>query len=308
MRLRIPRFCLAMLIAACSLEPLFADENQVREAIKKYVDAFNAEDVASIAKMWADNATHVDHSTGERTDGKAKIVEDITAVFSRPGKMLLSGNVESVRLIGKEGAVLSGEAVLADGQSNPSVTKFTAILVKQNDSWVIDSMEEIPLPQVLSASTALKELEWLVGSWQDDSSESPVRSTVRWSAGGSFLIRTFEAADAEGTSMQSTQVIGWDPRAQNIRSWTFDNDGSFGDGVWSKHGDNWHIVSSQTLTDGRQASGTYVLKPAGDAFTVQLIGHEVEGEPQPASEIVNVKRAELANASAVPAVPSVQAR
>ena len=51
------------------------------------------------------------------------------------------------------------------------------------------------------------------------------------------------------------------------------------------------IIGSQTLADGRAASGTYALTREDDnTISVQLIGHEIEGEPQPASDAVRVTR------------------
>ena len=60
----------------------------------------------------------------------------------------------------------------------------------------------------------------------------------------------------------------------------------------SRVGDEWHIKSSQTLANGDAASGTYVMTPIDEnTMTVQLIGHEIEGEPQPATPAITVIRA-----------------
>jgi hypothetical protein len=52
------------------------------------------------------------------------------------------------------------------------------------------------------------------------------------------------------------------------------------------------VKSTQTLADGSAASGTYVMTPGDDSMTVQLIGHEIDGALQPASETVTIVRAE----------------
>ena len=88
-------------------------------------------------------------------------------------------------------------------------------------------------------------------------------------------------------------------RFETIRSWSFNSDGSFGDGVWSEVGDAWHVKTTQTLADGSAASGTFVMTPDGDSMTVQLIGHEIEGAPQPSSdEITVVRKAEDSSSDA----------
>ncbi len=281
---------LAGVLATWLIEPLAANETEVREAIKGYVAAFNQKDLKKIASMWAENATHMDHDLGQRTDGRENIVRDIEAVFQGPSTIVLAGSVEHVRLVNEQVARVDGQVIVTPSDSEPTVSRFSAILVKQEGAWVIDSMDEMAVPQPQSAAAALAELDWMVGSWKDASGSSPVNTTVRWSIGGSFLVRTFEVGEGDEKT-QGTQIIGWDPRAQQIRSWNFDADGSFGDGVWSKNGDQWLIKSSQTLADGGTASGTYVIQlKSNDEFTAQLLGHEVNGEPQPSTAGVTVVR------------------
>ena len=77
-----------------------------------------------------------------------------------------------------------------------------------------------------------------------------------------------------------------------MRSGSFSSDGSFGDGVCSQVGEAWHIATTQTLPDGDAASGTFVITPLDEqSMTVKLIGHEIEGAPQPASDVVTIVRA-----------------
>ena len=131
-----------------------------------------------------------------------------------------------------------------------------------------------------------------MGRWVDQSDTVRVDTTIRWTADQAFLLRSHAVHDENGLARQGTQVIGWDPRSKEIRSWSFNSDGSFGDGTWSKNDDQWLIKSSQTLPDGQAASGTFVLTRIDDnTVSLQLIGHQIEGEPQPASEVVTMVRA-----------------
>lgn len=283
---------LAGAIALLLFSPLTADEASVRDAISDYVTAFNAEDLAAIESMWADDAVYVDHALGERTEGRSAILSDIEAVFAGPDQLKLSGTVESVRLVLENVANVAGTVSLANNDGDMTTTSFSALLVMKDNAWQIHSMEEFAIQPPASAADALAELDWLIGSWVDATGQSPVRANVRASIGGAFLVRTFQTEEADGTEMRSTQVIGYDPRSMQIRSWTFNADGSFGDGIWTRAGNDWLVKSTQTLADGSAASGTYVMKPQNEeAFTVQLIGSEIEGEPQPASAVMTVKRA-----------------
>jgi hypothetical protein len=109
---------------------------------------------------------------------------------------------------------------------------------------------------------------------------------------------------------EGTQIIGWDPRAKQIRSWTFNSDGSFGEGLWSRNQDEWLVRTSQTLPDGRAATATQVIQRLdNDAVTVQTIGKEVDGVLEPASDPVTVARvaeepAEAPGASPAAATPT----
>lgn len=280
-----------LLVTAAACASVRADEPAIRQAVDAYVQAFNEKNLDAVAGLWAEQATHVDRETGERTEGRDAIRKDIAAVFAERPNTRLVGRVDRVRLIKPDVASVEGHASVGEIGEQPSVSAFSAILVQQDGKWLIDSIEEMPLPQASTPYDALGELEWLVGRWVDQSDTQRVDTAIRWTPDRAFLLRSY-VVEVEGQiARQGTQVIGWDPRSNEIRSWSFNSDGSFGDGTWSKNGQEWLIKSSQTLSDGRAASGTFVLTPIdNDTLTLQLIGHEIEGEPQPASEAVNVVR------------------
>jgi hypothetical protein len=53
--------------------------------------------------------------------------------------------------------------------------------------------------------------------------------------------------------------IGWDPQAQQIKSWVFDSEGGHGEGLWTRTTDNqWVVKASGVLHDGRTTSATHV--------------------------------------------------
>jgi uncharacterized protein (TIGR02246 family) len=281
---------LPLLIAAATCTTARGNEEEVRAALKAYSEAFNSRDMSKIVPAWAENATHVDRETGERTEGREKIQADIAAAFEASPSLLFEGRVDHVRMIKPDVASVDGETTFTAGDEPPIVTTFSAILVNQDGKWLIDSIEETLVPAAPTSTDALRELEWMVGSWVDEGEDARIEATVRWTPSEAFLLRSFTVDTPDGT-LEGTQVIGWDPRSQQIRSWSFNSDGSFGDGVWSRSGDEWLIKSSQTLADGGAASGTYVLKMVdADTIEMELIGHEIDGEPQPAKPAVKVVR------------------
>jgi hypothetical protein len=104
----------------------------------------------------------------------------------------------------------------------------------------------------------------------------------RWAANGAFLTQTFTALTTTGVEMRGTQIIGWDPVRQEIRSWLFDSDGGFGEGRWELQNGQWNVHQSMTLPDGRTAAAINVLRPVdGDAFTWKSTARQVGGELLP---------------------------
>jgi hypothetical protein len=64
----------------------------------------------------------------------------------------------------------------------------------------------------------------------------------------------------EGKAVMSiSQRIGWDPLARQIRSWEFDTAGGFGEGRWSRAGDQWTIKHTGVQADGTASSATNIM-------------------------------------------------
>ena len=288
----------AFLLTAVAVPPDDADEAAVRETLAEYVDVLNPKTAEKVAGFWTEKGTHTDRETGERTEGRDAIQADMTEVLKEGSNFKLSATIDQIRLITADVASVEGETTVVLSDAEPIVSKYTAILVHQGDKWLLDTVEEMPLPQPASPADALKELEWLVGEWVDDSGDVKVATTFRWTANQAFLLRSFEVETKDGISMAGTQVIGWDPRGQQIRSWSFNSDGSFGESTWARNGDSWLSKSAQTLASGEVASGTYVMERLDDdSFTIQLVGYDVGGEPQPTGPAVKVIRAPKPTAS-----------
>jgi uncharacterized protein (TIGR02246 family) len=275
------------------------EANGVEFALKRYIVTFNSHDAAKLAELWTENAVYVDKATGLRTEGRAALTADFAKLFAASPGVVLSGDVEGIREIGADAAMVDGVSRTMTPDSEPSVSAFTAVFVKRDGKWLIDSVHETTLPMPETPRQALEPLAWMVGHWQDAGGGDLVDTNVRWAPGNAFLIRSYTAQrEGEELPFAGTQVIGWDPRSKQIRSWTFSSDGSFGDGAWSKNGNEWLVRTTQTLPDGGAASATQVITMVdADTATVQTVGKEVNGAPEPASEPVTMIRAAEPEAS-----------
>lgn len=268
-----------------------AAAEELKAVLTSYMDAFNKQDIKTLTTLWAEDGEHVDRETGEHVQGRDLIVKDLEEVFKTRPRTRLTGEASSVRLISPDVALVEGTATLTTPEEEPSPSGFSILLVKKEGKWVLSRIEETALPVPATPYDALKELEWLVGEWKDEAEDVQVTFSVRWAGSQSFLIRSYSVQHKDEVLHNGTQVIGWDPRGQQFRSWTFNSDGSFSTESWSKNEGDWLIKSAQTLADGEAASGTYVLSPVDEnSFTLRLIGHEVEGELMPATEPVTIVR------------------
>lgn len=139
--------------------------------------------------------------------------------------------------------------------------------------------------------TPLRQLQWLVGTWVDEGADATIRTTCHWTRHRYFLARTFSVESEGKKVLEGTQVIGWDPVSQQIRSWMFDSEGGVGLGTWTQDGDHWNVKTSYSLATGERASAINVLTPVGEnTIRWKSINREIEGEIQPNIPEVTVVR------------------
>lgn len=286
--------------APAAAAPAAADPTApVSQAVVEYFETFNAHDGQKLAEKWSPGGVHVDRQTGKKTSGREALQKDFTALFAESPNSHLVGSVEEARMIGADAALVDGVSVVYIDGAEPAMTAFSAILVKQDGKWLFDRVYESPVSAPETPREALEPLAWMVGSWQDETEGAEVTTRTRWSPGEAFLVRSYSVAREGEEPFAGTQVIGWDPAAKQIRSWTFNSDGSFGEGTWSKNGADWVVRAVQTLADGQAASATQVITMVdGDTATVQMIAKEVGGVPEPANDPVTMKRVADAEESA----------
>jgi uncharacterized protein (TIGR02246 family) len=279
------------------------DAAAVQQAMATYVEAFNRHDAETLVDLWTPTGTYVNKETGERSSGREALAKDFAKVFTASPEIFLSGGADEVRVIGGDTAIVDGVTTVVQPNAEPSISAYTAIFVKQEGKWLLDTVHESDLPTPETSRQALKPLQWMVGTWQDESDTATVTSIMRWSPSEAFLIRSYDVIREDEEPFQGTQIIGWDPAVKQIRSWAFNSDGSFSEGSWSQNGAEWIVRKTETLADGRLASGTQVITQVdADTVTVQTIAKEIDGAPEPTADSVTMKR--TGDASELPpAVP-----
>lgn len=262
----------------------------LQEFLGSYTAAFAEGNAEKLAPMWAEDAEWESTVTGERANGRAAIIDDFKAFFAEnPGAHLL-GSIDSCKQVAPGVVCMDGQTELSIGSDEPTFGTFHAVLTATGDTWQLTKVIESAPPALEDSYAKLAPLGGLVGQWQDDSEGPQVNTTIRWGDNETFLIRTF-TIDDEDQSSQGTQVIGWDPQMNRIRSWSFYSDGSFGDGAWSSSGDEWIGRLSQTLPDGTTCSGTQIIRVVDEnTLEVENVGREIDGEPLPSLPPVRMIR------------------
>jgi len=268
------------------------DEAAIRKAIDSYVEAFNQGDAKALAAHFGEQGEMVTPA-GDTLRGRQQLEETFATYFqeTKDAKIELQGT--AVRLLSPSVAIETGVARVLVPDAEPSETEYEAIHVKTAEGWKIDSVREEE-SQVAAPShyEQLKELEWMIGRWVDAEGGSAVQTSCRWTTNRNFLVRSFKVFVEDRVDFEGTQVIGWDPYNQAIRSWMFDSDGGFAVGRWSGAGGRWTVSSLNILPDGRRASATFIYELVDDnTVRFRSIGRQVDGELMPNLEPITVVRA-----------------
>jgi uncharacterized protein (TIGR02246 family) len=248
--------------APSSARPLFTnrpeDERAIQSVAAAYARAYNAGDAPSLAALFTDDAEIVGE-TRDRLRTRAMIEQVFSSMFQqRPGAVITIAPA-SLRFFSPDVAQEEGQTVVKIANGEPPLSHhYSAILVKQGNRWMYSSVREEP-ESSLSHHQRLRELEWLVGDWLDESPDSVVHSTCRWTEDQNFLIRDFTVRVQGKSVMSVSERIGWDPSTRQIKSWVFDSEGGFGCGQWSRTGNEWVIKSTGIMPDGRTATATHIL-------------------------------------------------
>jgi len=260
------------------------------KSIHSFAAAFNAGDAKKLAAHFVEDGEYVDE-TGTLFKGRVNIEEEFAAFFKVFPGANLAVDVEQLRFVGDSMAIEEGTAAVTDA-ANESVTlsRYTVVHVRKKNHWQIASARDHD-SEPASNHDRLKSLEWLVGDWIDESHESTIETSIRWSKDGNFLISQFRVSMTGVRVMSGTQRMGWDPQQQQIRSWIFDSEGGFGTGLWTETDAGWIVKSTAVLPDGSSGSGTSTYARTGtDSFRLTLSQRIVAGSPRDNVSVVVVRK------------------
>lgn len=308
-RLLVFSLLLAPALALSAAEKKSGEDAEVaaiRAAIDSYVAAYNKGDAKAVAAHWSEDG-HWISPTGERAEGVAAIRSQLEEVFAKSKDVRIEVLQPSIRLVTPDVALEEGRVRVIRRGETTSESTYVAIHVKKDGKWKLDSVRETELPEEVLPNTLLRELAWLTGSWRDASSKSKADTVIAWTKNKAFLTYSFRVSSPDMDDLEGTQVIGWDPTTETIRSWMFDSDGGFGEGVWTQKDNQWIVKFRQVLPDGRVASATniYTIIDA-NTFTWKSIGRKVGDEFLPNVQPIKMVRQTADAAVSKPSKPAKQ--
>ena len=254
-----------------------ADEKAIRAIDDAFVRDYNKGDSKALAAYFTDDAEAVE-ADGERLQGRDLIEQRFVETFHSSPGVKIALEIEAIRFLNPDTAKEEGRTWITPAKGAPVSRLYTVLFVRRDGRWLISSVREESDAQV-RPHDRLKVLEWMVGEWVDEGSDSEVRLDCRWSDDTNYLIRTFTVRRQGKPVLTVSQRIGWDPLAKQIRSWEFDSEGGFGEGRWSRDGERWIIKHTGVRPEGLAASATNIMmKERPDlvrwASTDRVLGEE----------------------------------
>ena len=256
-----------------------SDRSAIEVATRDMIEAFDKRDAAAIAANWTDEGEFI-HNDGEPICGRAEIQKAYAEFFKTlKGKPKLEIQSDVLRFPSADTAIsettlrLKNEEgdVVASGRQN-------TVLVREGGQWKMAIVREWDRDTGLDVS--LKDLEWLIGTWQATTEDRKVTITYEWDENNAFLRGKFTVKEGDKVVESGRQIIGKDNAKAVIRAWVFQADGGFGDELWTREGRKWSVDIHGVRPDGKVLAATNIyIQVDPDTVTWQAINQALDGVP-----------------------------
>jgi len=259
---------------------------------RAYEEAYAKGDAPALAAFFTEDAEYTS-DTGQTYHGKASIEELLRGSFAGNKGAKISIDADSVKPLTSEVIVEKGSTHVTSSGGDESQSLYTAIYVKKDDKWKISQLIETPSPDS-TANDQLSQLSWLIGKWRETDKEAGVniQSSYQWAKGGRFITRNVSVKKGDDAVLDGWQIIGWDPVEEEIRSWTFDDEGGYSEGHWSGSGGRWLCRETGYAPDGSRTAADNTIARSGDDKLFWESGNRtLDGVPQPGLGRIEIQRA-----------------
>lgn len=269
-----------------------ASEQTIRSQTAALIGEYNAKNTAAFGNWFLPEAEY-ETEDGNVLKGRAAIQKFFDDLFEKDPEVQARVETASVRLVSRNMAIEEGTIQVSHSPDEVDYeSPYVAIWALVDGRWRLASVREMSAPEEpKTPHEHLEALDWLVGDWVDNSSGSVVKTTCRWTDNGNFLVQEF-TRNIQGTNVMSgTHRIGWDPLRKKLRSWYFDSDGGYGEGLWEWDGKRWVIPASTVSPDGESGTAMNVLVPVDqDSYRWEMSHRVSDGEALPDTSVLIVRQ------------------
>ena len=250
-----------------------ADRAAVRAALDAFCAAFQKGDGKAVAALWTAEGEYVGDD-GTRIRGHAALAKDYAEFFKKNPGNKLEVEVETMRFLSRDNAVVEGHFKLHMGKAKELVVSRCSFLYAREDGkWLIAVAREWP-----GDGLSLRDLEWLIGTWEAKRDGTVVTTTYEWTKNKTF-IRCNLSITQDGKTVTGMQIIGKMPSTGGMHIWTFEDAGGIGDADITRDGKKWMFASRGSTADGRVITATNILTPVdADSFLWQTVERTVDDE------------------------------
>lgn len=264
---------------------------EVRGMLLEYLRAFRSRDAAAVAACWSESADNRSLDSGEETHGREQVEQVFQTLFEEDSSAEIDLDIQEIRPLGGSVAVVDGISQLSFSTGDATASRFSAIVMKKDGRWMLESVREAAteLPET-SRGYAIRRVGEFAGRWESVTGRQDVSTHAFWTAGGGFLVRSHTMQAATG-DREITEIIGWDPVRQGIRSWSFTSDGGFAEGSWTLDDDHFDVMLDGTTAEGEIVTGRLTITRLGpDDLVTEMEGTAIAELLPPTGEMVRTAR------------------
>jgi uncharacterized protein (TIGR02246 family) len=249
-----------------------ADCAGIQAQREAFLKAFERGDAEQVASFWTTDGELIGDD-GSVYRGRAAIEKAYHELFGPKEKRRAEIQRGSLRFLSKDTAVEEGHFKVRVGKAEPTTRRYSVLHVREGGKWLMALVREWPAEAV-----SLRDLEWLIGTWVAKRDDAEVHTTYEWMWDKSFIRVQFTIRQKDRT-LRGFQMIGKDEVSGELRSWTFESEGGFGEATWSRDGTKWVLDAAGRLSDGSTLAATNILIPLDqDSFTWQAVKRSIGGE------------------------------
>jgi uncharacterized protein (TIGR02246 family) len=264
-------------------------QEEILKRAKLFLEAFNKRDAKALAKLFTEQA-ELEERDGSVLRGRKEIEESFASTFKENPKARISLAVDSLRRVAPTVAIEEGRLTgFPDGKTAAFQSSYQVVHVRTATGWLMAHVRTLST-EPLSHHMRLKELEWMIGHWVDEAEGSVTETTCEWSPDKNFLLRKFTIKLEGKPVMNGVQRVGWDPLTKQFKSWVFDSEGGYAEGLWSRIGNNWVVKARGVRQDGTVVTATNQFTYLGKDRMQWVSVHRMAGNEQLPDVAVTIVR------------------